>query len=156
MIPDYLVYLDLPTIPEHLLANIQDIIDAPPKPKSSVSSDYHYFQTRLVSKELFEWASDLFKTECYTQYQIIREGIHIHKDGARDVAFNYIIEPGGDEVRTNMYDEEKQLLCSEVILPKTWHRLKTDVFHNVTGIVNDRVAVSVELMNYKWNDALHL
>lgn len=154
MIDDYLVYLDLPPVPEDLLYPIQDIINMPPKLGSKVPSSYHYFQTRTVSDKLFQWANDLFKVDCYTQYQIVREGVHIHKDVGRDVAFNYILQSGGDAVSTNIYNEDKNLIYSEVIQSKRWHRLRTDMYHDVTGMVTDRIAISVELLHYRWNDPL--
>jgi hypothetical protein len=152
MISDYLVYLDIPPIPEELLYPIQDIINAPPKPGSNIPNSYHYFQTRLVSNELSEWCRDLFKTNCYAQYQIVREGVHIHKDFGRNVAFNYVLQQGGTNVSTNIYNEDKNLICSEIIPARRWHRLKTDAFHDVTNMTTDRVAVSVELFDYVWND----
>ena len=152
MISDYIVYLDLPPVPEELLYPIQDIINAPPKPGSNLPDSFYYFQVRAVSDKLTEWAQDIFKTNCYPQYQVIREGLIIHKDLGRYVAFNYILQPGGDNVSTNIYDEDKNLICSEIIQPKRWHRLKTDVYHDVTGMTTDRVAVSVELLDYVWND----
>ena len=154
MISDYIVYLDLPPVPEELLYPIQDIINSPPKPDSKIPASYHYFQTRLVSQPLFDWVHDLFKSDCYTQYQIVREGVHIHKDVGRDVAFNYILQPGGDSVSTNLYDEDQNLIHSEIIQPKRWHRLKTDVYHNVTGMTTDRVAISTEIFDYKWGNLL--
>ena len=154
MIKNYIVYLDLPPIPDELLYPIIDIINAPPKPESNIPASYHYFQTRLVSDQLSDWCRDLFKTDCYAQYQIVREGIPIHKDVGRNVAFNYIIQSGGNDASTNIYDEDRNLLCSEIIPTKRWHRLKTDVHHNVTNLSTDRVAVSVELFNYVWNDII--
>ena len=152
MTTDFLVYLDIPAIPEDLLDPIQDIINAPPKPESRIPSSNYYFQTRLVSDKLFEWTKDTFKSECYVQYQIVRQGISIHKDIGRNVAFNYILEPGSDRAKTNFYDDNHRLLCSKIIQPKKWHRIKTDVFHNVSHILTDRVAVSVEVFDYVWND----
>lgn len=153
---NYLVYINIPPVPEVLLEPINTIVNKPPKPNSNVSSSYHFFQTRLVSDELQQWAQDTFKRPCYAQYQIIREGVMIHKDRGRNVAFNYLLDTGGPDVRTNVYDESKQLVFSEAIPERTWHRLKTDVFHDVRGMVSDRVALSIEIFDYKWDDPLNL
>ena len=147
---DYMVYLDLPQIPEHLIEPIDIIISKPPKPDSMVSANFAPFQTRLVSKELVEWVQDIFEMKCYTQYQIIRAGIPIHKDIGRTVAFNYILQTGGNNAHTCIYTENKKIM--EKIEPVKWHRLKTDVYHNVTGLTTDRVAISVDIFDYKWND----
>ena len=154
MIENYLVYLDLPPVPEELIYPIQDIINAPPIPGIMIPESFYYFQVRAVSDKLTEWAQDVFKTNCYPLYQIVREGLIIHKDITRNVAFNYILQPGGDKVSTNLYDEDQKLICSEIIQPKRWHRLKTDVYHNVTGMTTERVALSIDLQDYVWNDKL--
>jgi hypothetical protein len=154
MTNNYIEYLNLPPVPEELLYPIQDIINNPPKPGSKIPASYHYFQTRLVSQQLFDWVREQFKSDCYTQYQIVREGIAIHTDAGRDVAFNYILQTGGGNASTNIYDKDKNLIYSQIIQPKRWHRLKTDEYHNVTGITTDRVAISVELFNYKWGDPI--
>ena len=113
---NYLVYIDnIPLVPEHLLEPIDVIVNKPPKPYSNVSSSYHFFQTRLVSDELQQWVRDTFKTDCYAQYQIIREGIHIHRDIGRNVAFNYLLDTGGTNSKTCFYNDNQQLIFSEII-----------------------------------------
>lgn len=153
---DYLVYLDLPKIPEHLIEPIDIIINKPPKPGSNIPADFAPFQTRLVSKELFEWVQDMFKLKCYTQYQIINRGIPIHKDIGRTVAFNYILETGGPKVLTTIHGDTKKMIGYEEIKPYVWHRLKTDEFHSVIGMTSSRVSISVEIKEYKWNDVIPL
>jgi hypothetical protein len=153
---EYLVYLDLPKVPENLIEPLDVIINKPPKPGSNVPSDFAPFQTRLVSNELFEWVQDMFKLKCYTQYQIVRRGIPVHKDIGRSVAFNYILQTGGPKVLTTIHDESKRLIAYEQLEPMSWHRLKTDVYHSVTGLTAERIAISVEIMDYKWNDQVPL
>lgn len=159
MIENYLVYLDLPPVPEELIDPIEDIINGrsmletvpnTPCPPES----YYYFQVRAASPKLIEWTRDTFKTCALAKYQIIREGIEIHNDipFGRRVGFNYIIQTGGPRVSTNIYDENKKLICSEIIQPKRWHRLKIDEYHDVTGMVTERIAINITLQNYVWND----
>ena len=149
---NFFTYLNIPSVPESLIESVTAIIDKPPKPESSIPSSYYYFQTRLVSKELEIWIKDVFQKDCFVQYQIVRNGIHIHKDNGREVAFNYIIETGGPQAATCFYDDDKKFICSEIIKPKIWHRLKTDVNHDVRNCTGHRVAISVQVFDYKWND----
>ena len=153
---DYLVYLNLPQIPIELIEPIDVIINKPPKPGSNVPADFVPFQTRLVSNELFEWVQDMFRLKCYTQYQVIRKGIPIHKDIDRNVAFNYLLQTGGQKVLTTIHDENKKLIAYEQVKPMNWHRLKTDVYHSVIGLTDVRVSISVEIKEYKWNDDIPL
>jgi hypothetical protein len=148
----YFVYLDLPKVPENLIEPIDVIISKPPKPESNIPYDFASFQTRMVSTELFDWVQDMFKLKCYTQYQIVRRGIPIHKDISRNVAFNYILQTGGTKVLTTIHDESKRLIAYEQIAPMSWHKLKTDEYHCVMGLTTDRVAIGVEILEYKWND----
>jgi len=153
---NYLVYIDVPPVPEVLLEPIDTIINMPPKPTSNVSTDYTFFQTRLVSAELNEWVQDTFKTNCHTQYQLVREGIDIHRDKGRNVAFNYLLDTGGENALTCVYNDDYHLMFIEHVPERRWHRLKTDVLHNVRGIQTIRVALSVELLDYKWGDPLNI
>lgn len=153
---NYLVYLDLPEVPEYLLEPIDVIIKKPPKQGSRISSSYYFFQTRNVQPELSEWVNETFKSNCFAQYQIIRAGLPIHKDIGRNVAFNYLLQPGGDFVTTGIYDDAHNLIDQECIPIKKWHQLKTNEFHCVSGILTDRVALSVEVLSYVWGAELNI
>ena len=150
---DYLVYLDLPTIPEELLESIEEIINKPPKEHTNVPAHFTYFETRPVNPRLTEWMNDIFKTSIGAQYQIVKPNITIHKDIGRNVAFNYLLKTGGD-AHTCFFDDDKHLLHMEKIPVNRWHRIRTDVYHNVIGVTSDRVSVSMMLSDYKWNDPL--
>jgi len=150
----HLVYLDLPSIPEELLEPIDVIINKPRKDIIHISSDYDFFQTREVSKELENWISSFLKRECIINYQIVKKGIDIHKDFGRRVAFNYLLDTGGHYASTCFYNEQQQIIDIAIIKPKKWHRLKVDVFHNVKNLHRERVAVSVYIPNYTWDDNL--
>lgn len=132
---DYIVYLDISAPPDDLLEPIDVIINKPSKSFSRVPASYYYFQTRYVSEELLTWIRDTFKTECYAQYQIIRNGIDIHKDKGRNVAFNYILNAGGPAVTTCIYDDMYTIKTVEQIPERKWHRLKTDVLHCIAYMV---------------------
>ena len=67
----------------------------------------------------------------------------IHKDSNRYVAYNYIIDPGGDEVYTCFYDDEHNLIEKIIIEPNRWHRLDVKTFHNVEGMTRPRIAFTV-------------
>jgi hypothetical protein len=143
---NYIEYLDLPSIPEHLIESIQDIINKPPKDFSNVSSEYAYFKTRYVNDDLKSWLQTIFDSEIYPQYQLVYNGLPIHIDkGNRIVAYNYLLDAGGDNVRTAVYDDKYKLLQIEKIELKRWHRINTSMLHGVHGIQSNKVRVAISI-----------
>lgn len=67
----------------------------------------------------------------------------IHKDSNRFVAYNYVIDPGGDEVFTCFYDEDQNLIEKVKIEPFKWHKLNVKTFHNVEGMTRPRIGLTV-------------
>ena len=139
----YITYLDFPNIPDDLLESIEDILNKP-RCESIVIQDY--FQTRLVNKNLEDWLEKNLPCKFMVRYQIIYPGLPIHKDmGNRKVAYNYLLAQGGTNVKTMIFDDTKKLLQSETLPLKTWHSIKTDMYHTVVGVKHNtpRVALSI-------------
>lgn len=139
----YIDYINLPTIPEDLLESCEDIINKP-RVNSIVKQDF--FQVRTVSNKLQDWLENNLSFKFVVQYQIIYNGIPIHKDeGDRKLAYNYLLAQGGNKVTTVIFDDDKKLLQSETLPLKTWHSIKTDMFHGVFGLQknNPRISLSV-------------
>lgn len=142
----YIEYLDLPTIPENLIEPIQDIINKPPKTYSTVPSDYPFFKTRYVNEDLESWLQSHFEFKIYPQYQLVYNGLPIHVDkGNRILAYNYLLDTGGDNVKTAIYDEKYKLLQIEKLELKRWHRINTGMLHGVHGIEPDKVRVAISV-----------
>lgn len=77
-------------------------------------------------------------------YQIIKKGISTHKDVGRKLIYNYILDQGGDNVQTNFYEEDKTTESFSIKIPlHTWHKMDVSFYHNVVGIENPRIAISV-------------
>lgn len=78
-------------------------------------------------------------------YQVVGVNFAIHKDSGRDEAWNYILDTGGDDVFTAWYTQRHNpTLLYELVIPKnTWHRIRTDIHHNVYGQTRKRLAISV-------------
>jgi hypothetical protein len=142
----YIKYLNLPKVPEELLDSVDSIINQ--NSEEMLVRDFAHFQYRTVNKKLDEWVHSVFKIKCYAKYQIIYDGIPIHKDnpsspGDRRIAFNYLLDTGGNSVITSVYDDNKNLLQAECIPLKTWHSLVVEKYHGVEGIETIRVALTV-------------
>jgi hypothetical protein len=141
---NYIEYLDLPNIPEHLIDSIQDIIDKP-----MLTSGFRYFKNKPVSNELKMWLQSVFDFEIHPSYQFIYDGLPIHIDrGNRISAYNYLLDTGGDNVITTVYNQERIPLQSEKIELKRWHRINTGMLHGVYGINPDKIRISLSIGVY--------
>jgi hypothetical protein len=145
----YIKYLSYPPIPQRLVKPIDEIIDLVDKTSSIIPHDYtDVFNTRYVGPELHKWLETVFNFQFLAQYQIIKNGIPIHKDKAnRLIAYNYLLATGGSNVITSVYDNNKVLLQAECLELHRWHRLKTGYFHGVEGIEDTRVSLSITPYN---------
>ena len=140
----YIEYIDYPEIPKELLLTTQAISNLP---NTDTPSNFSHFKTKEVNSELRDWLETTFQFNFGCQYQIISPGIPIHTDIGRNVVYNYIIEPGGTEVRTVVYGSKNKddIIQSEIIQSNRWHRLEVAHYHSVENINPDslRFAVSV-------------
>jgi hypothetical protein len=141
----YIEYLNLPTIPENLIESVQDIINKPSK-TSTLPTDYPFFKTRYVNQDLEFWLQSHFEFKINPQYQLIYNGLPIHVDkGNRIIAYNYLLDAGGDNVKTAIYDEKYKPLQVETLELKRWHRINTGMLHGVHGIDSDKIRVSISV-----------
>lgn len=144
---NYIEYINFPNLPDDLLESVEDIINKP-RGNSIVKQDY--FQSRPISNELQDWLEKNLPFKFIVQYQIIYLGLPIHKDKAnRKLAYNYLLSQGGNKVSTVVFDDDKKPLQSELLPLKTWHSIKTDMYHGVFGLQSKipRVSLSVTPLN---------
>jgi hypothetical protein len=139
----HIEYIDLPSVPAHLLESVQDIIN---KPTRTDSSSYAFFKTRYIEGELKSWLQSIFDWKIDPQYQLVYNGIPIHRDANdRVAAYNYLLDTGGDNVITSVYDDNQQKLQSEKLELKRWHYIDTGMLHTVYGIHSNRVRVAITI-----------
>jgi hypothetical protein len=143
----YIEYLNFPSIPKQFIKSADEIIKLHKLANPEVADQYNnVFSTREVEPELYEWLITTFDFELAVQYQIINQGIPIHKDkGNRLIAYNYLLATGGEDVITSVYDDNKELLQSEKLQLKRWHKLETGYFHGVEGIDPNSSRVSISI-----------
>jgi hypothetical protein len=141
----YFKYLDFPAIPDYLLKTApehflgeKNIFRIP---------TYKYYKQYEVGNELVEYLQSIIPYPFHSSYQVIRNGLDIHKDGARTECINYIISTGGINSALNIYNEDKQIIYSEKIEPLRWHWINVGMFHNVTNIDNTRISISLNVFN---------
>jgi len=144
----YIKFLDYPQIPEELLVPIEEILAKPPE--ENMVKDFEYFWNKRINPELEEWLRSKFKMKFYAYYQVIHPNIPIHTDkpafkNDRKIAFNYLLALGGDNVITSVYDKDYKVLQSECLPLKTWHSLRVEMLHGVSGIADDKLRVALSV-----------
>lgn len=93
--------------------------------------------------EIEDYGTKVFGKEMRTKIQVLYPPeMVIHVD-QRDVAYNYIIDPGGDDVYTCYYDENLNVIEKHKIESGRWHKLDVTVLHNVIGMTRPRVALTI-------------
>lgn len=145
-------YIDLPQIPKELFSDeYTNLVDMLKTKQTFATLERDYFKTRIVSWNLRSWILNEFrirdiKVRGLVVYQYVYDNIPKHKDVGRTVAYNYILHPGGDQVHTNVYDDNKELLTSVKIEPFKWHKLDVSKYHDVSNIVpgNIRIGISID------------
>lgn len=148
----YVSYPDIPRVPDNLLLKrIEDIVKLP-TPYSDEMVKLHgdvYMAWYYNSPELKQFLQPYFDFELQPTFIYHRVGkdIPIHIDNYRKECYNYIIDCGGDDVYTNFYDDDKNLVYSEKLPSFTWHKLNVSANHNVTGIEDGRTrfAITIEV-----------
>lgn len=160
---NYFKYLDdLPKFSKDVLdkamnamsANNNTFVD----PKHSTYQFYRVHDTAVL-----EFTKTLFNFDHIVAIQVIKKGVPVHIDIGRKVAFNYIIETGGDNVLTGYYnidDFDKipdkhiklvpkinmppaQPVYTVCLDPMRWHKLDVSVPHGIINVEKDRIAVTV-------------
>lgn len=140
-----LEYVNLPKVPDILLPNVKDIIDSP-RYTSIVKNDL--FQTRQINDDLHDWLKKHISKDFTPRFQLIFNGHPIHKDISRKACYNYLLDTGGDNAQTIVFDETKTKIIKSLHIPlKTWYYLNTTLYHTVTNIKNIRVALSLTINN---------
>jgi len=143
----YIRYLNFPTVPEYLIEPVADIVAGP------FTFDAGYFKSRSVNSDLMSWLQTIFPYKISALYQISNYTLPIHVDVGIDkkiddriFAINYILESGGDQVFTNVYDSDKTTVLQSVkIETQRWHYLTTHEYHGLTGLTPERQRVSISI-----------
>jgi len=128
---EYVRYLNLPQIPESILDSLNMNLDEYEKKSVPLET---YVWTDSFNAEINCWCQENICGTMYWGFQIIDGGVAVHKDIGTLTKLNYIIIPGGDNVVTEFYNEDKTVASSVVIEPFRWHVLKADSYHSVRNM----------------------
>ncbi len=152
-------YLDhLPKVPAELIPAIRWIVHKPRIDRANKGLNNPYFHPKHTDNEpLNEWVKnnivkrlsggmDLDPDFEYVRYQVMYTGFPLHVDKySRRVAINYLLYLGGDNVLTQVCDDDRQVLESQRLDLHRWHYLIAEKLHNAEPIETARVSISVIL-----------
>ena len=137
---DFIKFINLPTIPEDLLARI-------PREFSDYKPKVNYFTfnwSESHNEELNVWCKENISPSLYFAFMLTKGDLLVHKDVGTVIKLNYVINPGGGNVVTKFWDNNKKNILAEYeIEPHKWHIFKADTFHSVHGIEKNQTRFSV-------------
>ncbi len=145
----YINYLDFPSPPAELLESVETILGGEKK----IVYIKDFFQLRAASDDLIKWCNDNIKDVPFlfrAQYRIFGHGIPIHRDRALNgksipLTFNYLLDCGGSDVSTTIYDDQGRILETQIIKPLRWHSIKVDMLHGLHGLMPGCFRVALNL-----------
>ena len=113
-----------------------------------VGSSYDPYKLYPIFGDLKLWLQNNIPIEigscCHVH--VITSDLDIHKDYMQEkFKVNYIFATGGENVNTNFYDDDLNLLASYVVPAFVWHWFDGTINHNATNISsqNPRVAITI-------------
>ena len=133
----FIQYVNLPKIPNHILANI-----------SSDPANYKFnsgtYWTDQHNQELNAWCQQNICAEMYFAFQCFTELVPCHRDVVTQIKLNYIISPGGNNTITKFYSADQNTLVDQYCIePYRWHIFQANVPHSVDGIEPGHVRFAV-------------
>ena len=139
-------YIDfLPCVPDDIITEIMNAVNAPNYWLNKKSDSYQVFPG---TEKIYKFIHAHLDQQYRVTVQVISNTLPIHVDIGRSVVFNYIIDTGGDDIRTIFYsknNEDYTIIESHNIKPFKWHRLNVATPHSVSTISpnNKRISLSV-------------
>lgn len=136
----YFNYLDLPTVPEHLILPVEEVLEL----ENIFGGETKNYTIHECQDELRDYLKNLFPHRDTFRYQTLIHSIPVHKDRGRTTAINYLINTGGADVQTIWYEEDYTTPTYRVVLSnRRWHEIQVDRYHTVTNIQQRRFAITI-------------
>ena len=140
----YIDYLNWPQLPSGLVGSYEDIIQRETVTRKNRPASN--FQPKMTDNSLLETWCQLYIPVIAKKirYQVMPGNVGKHKDsGNRQIAFNYILVPGGSKVLTSIFDDEFNLIERKCIEPNRWHYIAVNRYHSVINIEQPRLSLSI-------------
>jgi hypothetical protein len=136
--------VNLPKIPEKLIDDLSTI----QKKENQHQLAPDIYGTYHVSESLYNFVQSKFKNKVKVMYQLIKKDLPIHKDKVIDYyKLNYVIDLGGNNVKTRWFTDQKDTIILETILePKVWYALNVFKYHDVINLTSPRLSITVKTL----------
>lgn len=126
-------FLNLPKIPDYIVANLNRQFDQYTKKVQYLDGAYVWSDD--WSELINEWCKNNICSTMHWGFQIMSADIPMHKDTGTETKLIYLIEPGGANVVTNFYKDDKHTVTHSYVIPTNqWHVLRANAYHSVDGI----------------------
>lgn len=149
--------INLPQIPPEILGNINhNYGEYSKKWKERPDDQSVYTLSDSFNEEINAWAKEHICDSIYYEFQMITADTDIHKDtepwmeekveynsGLPHIKFIYLLESGGDNVRTEFFDDDQNLLDSYIIEKHVWYIFNTDRYHRVIGMEPNKTRFAI-------------
>lgn len=132
-------YLNLPRIPEDIIAKINFNFDQYEKKVSGVT----YTWSDSFNAEVNQWCRENICQDMYWAFQIMTGDLPVHKDRVTETKLLYLLQTGGNEVTTYFLDDDQKTVTQNyVIEPHRWHILRANAYHGVKNITGVRFSIT--------------
>lgn len=160
---NYFEYLDtLPLVSSDLLNEVRYV--ASNSKSTFVDTKHSTYQIYSLHGKIAEFTKSIFNFKHSVSVQVIKNGVPVHVDIGRKVAYNYIIETGGSNVLTAYFNIDDFIqdrnnrhlklfpkldcpfaepLYTVCIESNRWHKLNVSLPHTVLNIESERMAITV-------------
>lgn len=158
-------HLDMPTIPDNV---IKDLLEQNPD-----TGNYSYvcepayngiahFSSYTIDVSNLSWFKENNLDSYFWNIQTLRNGdnLNAHRDDRRTHVIMYIIEPGGDNVKTCFYKqlldkeypvvqpipkEELELVHEQVFQQGKWYKISVQDIHSVENLQSTRLCLTRQI-----------
>jgi hypothetical protein len=140
-----LCYLDLPKIPDSILDGLnRDYSEYYHASSAVTGSNQINTYSDSFNTEINQWCQKNISEHLYWGFMIMQRDLGPHVDVKTKIKLTYVIDPGGNNVTTEFYENDRStLLESIVIQPGRWHIFRSDMVHAVRGIEPGQVRFSL-------------
>lgn len=141
----YLQYVNFPPLPQHILDSIVlDVTQYPNQVLGRSGPNSNYRASSNFNEQVNQWCQENICSSIAWFFQWSLGDLLIHKDAVPKTRINYLITPGGNNVLTEFFNDDKTTkTASYCIEPHRWHILKVDSYHRVVNVEPPAVRFSI-------------
>ena len=148
---EYYENVDLPEIPAHLVASLDDIVARENLFKGGPGVTAEMYAAYACDTELVDYIQCNFDFPIIAQYQLVRSDLKIHIDRGNLFKYTYYVTLGGPNAQTLWHsaDVATSRQNPEIIVDRLpgeknkWYKIRVDYPHSVGGITEPRLSICV-------------